>query len=175
MAKKENRERTSKKEIVLGGGKSKRKSGLFAALAVLLSSALTLVIVFSGGQRVKTVSAESGVVSIPLSEVSDGKAHFYEYNFYAYKGDRRINFFLLKSDDGVLRAAFDACDVCFRQKKGYRQEEDFMVCNNCGQSFPAARINVLRGGCNPAPLDRQVDGRFVTIRAEDLNQGSMYF
>ncbi len=81
----------------------------------------------------------------------------------------------MKSSDGVMRAAFDACDVCFREKKGYRQEGDVMVCNNCGQRFPSTKINVLKGGCNPAPLGRTVQGDSLVINASDIEQGGWYF
>ena len=29
-----------------------------------------------------------------------------------------------------------------------------MVCNNCGQKFSSDLINEIKGGCNPAPLER---------------------
>jgi uncharacterized membrane protein len=116
------------------------------------------------------VSAEAGEVKIPVSEVSDGKAHF-----YTYKGRRDVNFFVLQSSDGIIRAAFDACDVCYRERKGYHQEGDLMVCNNCGQVFPSVKINVLKGGCNPAPLDRAVQGEFLVMKTTDIEAGGFYF
>ena len=81
----------------------------------------------------------------------------------------------MKSSDGVIRAAFDACDTCFREKKGYHQEGDLMVCNICGLEFESNKINEVRGGCNPAPLDRNVDGESLVIKAESLQEGVKYF
>ncbi|MEM3554980.1 MAG: Fe-S-containing protein, partial [Candidatus Micrarchaeaceae archaeon] len=60
-------------------------------------------------------------------------------------------------------AAFNACDVCYPARKGYHQEGDVMVCNNCGRRFPTNQINIVRGGCNPAPLERAVDGDTLVI------------
>ena len=34
-----------------------------------------------------------------------------------------------------------------------------MVCNNCGKAFPSDQINVITGGCNPIPLERNGLGR----------------
>ncbi len=110
-------------------------------------------------------------MTIPLAEVNDGKAHFYRY---VKEGDQ-VDFFLLKSTDGMLRAAFDTCDVCFREKKGYRQEGDFMVCNNCNQQFRSDLINEIKGGCNPAPLNRSLAGDKVVIAEADLAGGGFYF
>ena len=86
-----------------------------------------------------------------------------------------MNFFVVKSNDGVIRAAFDACDVCFPAKKGYTQDGDFMICNNCGRRFHSSRINVVEGGCNPAPLQREVIGDQLVIKTSDVIPGARYF
>ena len=82
---------------------------------------------------------------------------------------------MVKSSDGIIRAAFDACDVCFASKKGYSQDGDFMVCNNCGRRFHSSRINVVKGGCNPAPLSREVAGEHLVITVADVIPGSRFF
>ena len=111
-------------------------------------------------------------VSFPVETFDDSQAKHYSYQ--APDG-KTIKFFILKSSDGVIRAAFDACDVCFASKKGYRQEGDFMVCNNCGQKFLSTRINEVKGGCNPAPLERKIEGGKLTIAVSDILTGSRYF
>ena len=124
----------------------------------------------SGGTYPR-VRVEDGSVRIPLASVGDGMAHF----FTVRHGDTDVDFFVLKSRDGVIRSAFDTCDVCFKAKKGYRQEGDMMVCNNCGQKFAADKINEIKGGCNPAPLRRTVSGDALVIAAADIGKGAWYF
>jgi uncharacterized membrane protein len=34
---------------------------------------------------------------------------------------------------------------------------------------------VLQGGCNPAPIERSVEGDRVVLRAAALEQGQIYF
>ena len=126
---------------------------------------------FFGFDKYASVDSENGVVSIPVSEVDDGEAHYYVYD----NGGRDVKFFLLKSEDGVIRAAFDACDVCFGEKKGYSQDGEFMVCNNCGQRFHSARINEVQGGCNPSPLTRVIQGGNVILNVGDIAVGGRYF
>lgn len=109
--------------------------------------------------------------SIPVSVLDDGKAHYFE----AEAGGTAVRFFALKSADGVYRAAFDACDVCYEAKKGYSQDGEFMVCNNCGQRFHSSRINEIKGGCNPAPLNREVEQGQLHIALADIAQGATYF
>jgi uncharacterized membrane protein len=121
--------------------------------------------------KYQSVKAENGQVLIPINTVNDGEAHY----FTLKSQGREINFFVLKSRDGVIRAAFDACDVCFPQKKGYRQQGDFMICNNCGQQFHSTKINVIKGGCNPAPLHRTENGGQLVITLADINSGIRYF
>ena len=110
-------------------------------------------------------------VRIPLSALDSGKAIFLKADL----GGTEIHYFAVKSGDGVYRAAYDACDVCYRMNRGYRQEGDLMVCNNCGQSFPSAKVNEVKGGCNPAPLARAVEGEHLVIRKADLAAGGPYF
>jgi uncharacterized membrane protein len=81
----------------------------------------------------------------------------------------------MKSSDGVYRAALDACDVCFASKRGYRQEGDDMVCNNCGNHFHSAQINEVKGGCNPVGLERKVNGDRLSLSAKELEDGASYF
>lgn len=110
-------------------------------------------------------------LSIPINEVSDGKAHYYSID----TDGKEIRFFVVRSKDGIIRAAFDACDVCYRSKKGYARQGDFMVCNNCGMRFHSSRINVVKGGCNPSPLERRTEGDKLIISLDTIKSGAMYF
>lgn len=119
----------------------------------------------------KEVKAQNGLVTIPVDQISDGKAH----HFLFKDAGAAIKFFALKSSDGAIRVAFDACDVCHHAKKGYSQDKDFMICNNCGMKFHSQRIGDVEGGCNPAPLRRAVEGGNVVIAASDLAAGKRFF
>jgi uncharacterized membrane protein len=115
---------------------------------------------------------QGDLVSFAAADFADGKARFYQY---PAPGGITVRYFILQSSDGLIRAAFDACDVCWPANKGYRQEGDEMICNNCGRHFPSVRINEVKGGCNPAPLKRRVAGGRVFIRVADILEGSRYF
>jgi hypothetical protein len=132
----------------------------------LVAKAATL-----GHDPYPAIAAENGAIRLPVSAFDDGQARFYTF----MQDGRPIEFFVLKDSGGVLRVAFNACDVCFPAKLGYHQEGDEMVCGNCGSRFPAARIGLVRGGCNPAPLAHKVDGSTLTIQVDDLIAGLSYF
>lgn len=116
-------------------------------------------------------AGQDGKIHFSSADYTDGKAKF--YRFQGQSGP--IDFFVVKSSDGVIRSAFDTCDVCYKALKGYRQEGHEMVCNNCDQRFPTDKINIVKGGCNPAPLQRQETGEKVVIAATDIERGAWYF
>jgi hypothetical protein len=122
------------------------------------------------GRKVDLAGMRTDVFSIPLSEITR-EAKFYE----AMVGEVPVRFFVMMSSDGVIRSALDACDTCAHTLKGYRQEGDFMVCNNCDQRFPSTKINVVRGGCNPVPLNNETKDGELRIRVADIQQCTRYF
>jgi uncharacterized membrane protein len=152
----------------------KRNPFPLVAIALCIVVAAGLAFAFLGGDSAPTVNsvrADQGSVSIPLTQINDGKAHF----FTIRSDGADVRFFVLKSNDGVVRAAFDTCDVCYRYNQGYRQEGDFMVCNACDQRFRSDQVNEIKGGCNPAPLERTIVGDKLVIAEADIGQGAWYF
>jgi uncharacterized membrane protein len=119
----------------------------------------------------RAVTSEGGLVRIPLAVIEDGNAHFFAYA----AGGKTITFFLMKSADGIIRTAFDACTACNHARLGYRQEGDHVVCNNCGMGFKPADIGKVTGGCNPIPIGKTVDGQTIVLKAKDLEEGAQYF
>jgi uncharacterized membrane protein len=164
-----NRDRFSQTQQQPGGRVS--PTAMVGGVAALLLVLLAAVIWFRGAGTA-AAGLTSGDVALPVADFADGQARFYRY---AAAGGREVRFFVMRSADGVVRAAFDTCDVCYRERKGYNQDGDTMVCNNCSQRFHSTNINELRGGCNPAPLDRRVEDGRVVITAAALNAGSWYF
>ena len=158
-----------------------RRSGGISWNAILVTTGLLFfaAVVYvtrssarAGDVATQDIAAQGGDITLQASLFDDGQARFYRYTTAA---GRDIRFFVMKSSDGVIRAAFDTCDVCYRERKGYRQQGDVMVCNNCGKAFRSVDINVLQGGCNPAPLERAVEGGQVILRAAALETGAWYF
>ena len=158
------------------GRSNKNTVKILALAAVALVAVVAYVVAGAGGERAAAVAGgglkvAGGEVSLPVSELG-GKARFYEYKTASGK---TVRFFAMKSSDGVYRAALDACDVCFHAKKGYSQEGEDMVCNKCGMHFPSAKINEVKGGCNPVGLERKVNGDRLSLSARELEDGASYF
>ena len=160
-------------------GKSARKSkktiirwSALTVIALLLGVGAVFALNIPGLGKSEKVKAVNGAVNIPMAKVSDGKAHFYRIE----DGGKDIGFFVVKGSDGALHTAFDACDVCFREKKGYVQQGEFMICKNCNKKFAINMIGkVSGGGCNPSYLNFSDDGKNVIIKVADLKPGSRFF
>jgi len=166
---------SSEKKSRLTEEKKSSKTPLIAVAALVLFAgaalaAFTLFRAPSG--TIGVANANATELSFDLATFDDGAPKYYSHKTSSGK---QVKFFVLKSSDGVVRAAFDACDVCYQSKKGYRQEGNFMVCNNCGQRFVSTKINEIRGGCNPAPLERTVAGDKLVIAIADILTGQRYF
>jgi uncharacterized membrane protein len=118
------------------------------------------------------VKPVNGVFTFPAAAFQDGRARHFEYR---PSPNQAVRFFVVKSTDGVIRAAFDACEQCFRAKKGYVQQGNNMVCINCGLKFRTDKINVVTGGCNPVTLKKTIQGPNVVIAQQDVMAGLNYF
>lgn len=128
----------------------------------------------SGSKQIsleQSVAPAATMLKYPTSLFIDGVAKHFSYQH----GDLTIKYFVLRSSDGVIRAAFDACDVCWPAGKGYYQDGDHMVCRNCGRRFASVMVNEVEGGCNPSPLIRTIQDDELIIQVEDIIKGKQYF
>lgn len=121
--------------------------------------------------RYTPVSAENGEVKVQLSALQGSTASYFVYN----ANGKDIKFFMLRASDGTVRLALDACTACNHAKLGYRQNGEAMVCNNCGMSFKSTDIGHISGGCSPIPLQNSQDGKTLTVKVKDLEEGAKYF
>jgi len=152
----------------------KVKNWIIGITAILLLTAIFFTKGFGLFNSNITGSAtDVGAIKISLSEISE-KVKWYEYDSNGVK----IRFFAVKADDGSIKTGFDACDICYKFKKGYRQEGNYLVCNNCGRRFSISGLgteNKNPGGCWPGYLSSYVDGQNLIIKKSDLVKGQWRF
>ena len=170
----------AKKKVVLEGRStswSPMSIGLVICGLLVFGAAAVFLMPWGKEQQPASPMASSAgqmemtTITYPVAQFNDGKAQHFHYKTDGIE----IRYFILKSSDGVLRAAFDACDVCWPAGKGYYQEGDEMICRNCGRRFASVRINEVKGGCNPAPLNRSVKGDQLVLHIDDILEGRTYF
>lgn len=169
--------REAKKAAVLGTERKSRLPIILAVCAFVFAGAGFYLVTNGIGERTVTSEANRSPgatgdqVVHQVSQFTDGRAQHFEFKH----DDITIRYFILKSSDGIIRAAFDACDVCWPAGKGYYQDGDVMVCRNCGRRFASVLVNEVKGGCNPAPLKRTVQGEQLILKVQDILEGRQYF
>jgi uncharacterized membrane protein len=171
----------TKKAAVLGSspaGSRSPASGKVLLIACALVAMVMLLLLFthSGPKDSRTeasvVTPVNGELLHPAALFADGQARHFVLRTEDGVG---IRYFVLQTPDGLIRTAFDACDVCWQADMGYVQDGDVMICRNCGMRFPSRIIGEVRGGCNPTPLASQVREGDLVIRAGDVLEGRRYF
>jgi uncharacterized membrane protein len=116
--------------------------------------------------------AQESAIRIPISEVSTSA------KWYTYDSDGlEVRYFLVKGTDGKIHLGTDACDVCYKNKKGYTQDGNVLTCNNCGKIFAINNLGVenLSGGCWPSYIPMKIENNNVIIQRTDLNAKQFMF
>ena len=110
---------------------------------------------------------KNGYLAIPIADLSQA-ASFYKADI----DGTEIELVALKDSKGNLRTAFNACQVCYSSGKGYYvQDGNYLVCQNCGNSFTIDQVGIASGGCNPWPIldsDRTVTDDEIQISYDVL-------
>ena len=110
---------------------------------------------------------KDGYLAIPIAGLSQ-TASFYKADL----DGTEVELVALKDSKGNLRTAFNACQVCYSSGRGYyRQEGEYLVCQNCGNSFTIDQVGIASGGCNSWPIldsDRTVTDDEIQISYDVL-------
>lgn len=163
--------------------KKKRNQKMVVVSSLVIIALLSIVIMISmlndpddQNQNVNDFTPSDVIsqmeVSIPLSEISSNA------KFYSYEVDGvDVQYFAVKGSDGDVHVAFNACDVCYNAKRGYRQNGDVMHCINCGKEFSINSIGTdnTAGGCWPSFLPIKFDGDTVVIDISELEEKKYMF
>lgn len=126
------------------------------------------------GENGEEVSLIDGQSELDVKIFDDNLAHYYHTKL---PNGKIIYFFVVKDKAGIYRAAANACQICFDARMGFRQEGDFMVCSTCGNKYPLEKIATEKGGCNPGPINPNLeaeDGKII-IEQSDLKQVAEFF
>jgi uncharacterized membrane protein len=125
-------------------------------------------------EQATTAQAASSDLVIPIAEIAE------DAGFYAINVDgTQMEVIAVRAPDGTIRTAFNTCQVCYDSGRGYYvQDGDKLVCQNCGNRFSMAQVEVDSGGCNPWPIfdgDKQTDAENITIPYAFLKNSAALF
>lgn len=158
--------------IFLIGNPFSQKTGDNQNLNALKNNAVSQIAF--NGDKGENVVLKNNEILFDADIFSDGKAKFYNT---AMPDGKIIYFFVVKDKNGAYHAAANACVVCFKTYKGFRQEGNEIVCNNCGNRYPIEKIATEKGGCNPGPINPNlpVKNGKIAITLPELEQVSGLF
>ncbi len=122
----------------------------------------------TGLSPARRVTAQDGMVRIPLTELAGGDLHRYVYSSAA--GTTR--FFLIARPGQEPGVAVDACQIC--GALGYYRRQGNVICRNCSAEIYVPSIG-MPGGCNPIPLKHSVTEGEVRIPAASLAEMAPLF
>jgi uncharacterized membrane protein len=114
------------------------------------------------------VTAENGVITIPLAQVADGDLHRYSIR----ENGQDIRFWLYKKPDGKIATVFDACEIC--GAVGFYKGTNGVICKNCAAPINPQSVG-QPGGCNPIPLKATTTADSVVIQEAEVAAGTRYF
>ena len=138
-----------------------------AAACLVVILALTADFIYArvnaAPPSVQTITAQGGVVRIPIQEIQDGAMHLFATNT---DGHQSVRFLVIKKPNG-WGTALDACRIC--GPEGYRQDGQNVVCRHCGSTIYVPSIGD-QGGCNPIAVASHVEGTDLVMDLSSLTQ-----
>lgn len=171
-------------KVVAGAGDAERRlaqakaqrerSARLTAVAVLLAVVVLVGVVYAREIAPRTLPPpemlmrDGDTVRVRAAGLSDGAMH--RFGFLAH--GRLVRFLAIKTSDGTVRTALDACEIC--GPFGYLQEGDHLVCLNCMAEINPVTVGNA-GGCNPIPLASEVRGDSVQVAIKDLEDNASRF
>ncbi|MFX0174134.1 MAG: Fe-S-containing protein [Candidatus Hodarchaeota archaeon] len=163
-----NEEKITRAEARILEKSQKKENWSFIKAIIIISIVCFASIVLlqtPNNDKVLTPTQEGDELVIQVSSLNS-KAKFYGYN----SESTLIKFFAVIGSDNNVHIAFDACDVCYSDKKGYTQDDTVMVCNNCGNKFLITGIGTenLQGGCWPSYLPVDMNTGQIRIKISDI-------
>ncbi len=156
----------------------KNKNIIITAAAILIV-AIAAFSIFTDNNKDQVVADssatnENGDIVIPIADITE-KATFYTYD----ELDSKMEIIAVKASDGTIRTAFNTCQVCYSSGRGYYvQEDDLLICQNCGNQFSMDDVEVTKGGCNPVPIfdeQKKVNDETITIPKEFMEEAEVIF
>jgi uncharacterized membrane protein len=144
--------------------------GLFVVVGLVAELALAGRLGKSGFERVS--AGDDHFVTIDVGKLEPLQVRFFRF---LNPANQEVKFFVGRDGDGTIQVAFDANEACFKTKRGYKAQGEWLVCRKCDKAFRLAGVNNGKGGCEPVQLAHRVVENRVLIAEQDVLAGWRYF
>ena len=143
---------------------------LFAGTVLLADYASEGGFSHSGFERVSPDT--QGLVVLDVSDLEPNGVRFFRF---LNSGNQEVKFFVGRDENQTIQVAFDANEICYKTKRGYTHQDDWLVCKKCEKAFRLSEVNAGGGGCKPVPVVHRVDGQKLILTESDILAGWRYF
>lgn len=127
---------------------------LISMKKIIIISAIILNLFFITGcddNKYIDVYSNDGKIIIDTTNITS-KATFVNYEVDSVV----IQFIVVRGSDGVVRIAFNTCQVCNPSPNAYFiQKGNYLECQNCKTKFSIDKLGIEIGGCNPQPVENK--------------------
>lgn len=146
----------------------RRKQRRWAFASALTCTAVILILAaefaytrVTATTEARSIQSDSGVVRIPMSEISDANLHIYSVD----ASGTSLRFMVIRKPNGSWGTALDACLIC--GTAGYRQDGSNVICRNCASAIYIPTIGEA-GGCNPVGVPSRAENGSLLIDVASL-------
>jgi uncharacterized membrane protein len=113
-----------------------------------------------------------GTVRIDVSALAAEQVRFFRF---LNRGNQEVRFFVGRDENGAVQVAYDANEICYKRKRGFKAEDGWLVCRVCDKPFRLTSVNEGGGGCRPIPLTHRLEGATLVLAEADILNGWRYF
>jgi len=125
-----------------------------------LAAASFLVFSLSACSKPPSYSAPKRSATDIVIETSSLELEVPKFYTYRFQG-KNINFFVVKMPDTTL-SFLDACASCYPHKRGYRCENNEVICRYCNTRYPVGKLEKGLGNCYPIRIEgRMESGKYL--------------
>jgi len=133
----------------------------------------TSINLFPQEKKIMALTSKDNVnILLPISSLTNNAG------FYSVKLKKNnVRFFAILDLQNKVHIAFDACDVCYEARKGYKVINNSAICNNCGNRYSLNLIGKdnINGGCWPSYLPFKEVNNNLVIKISDLEAKRFLF
>ena len=147
-------------------------SSMMELPAFLLIASIVLLILSACSRQVSypTPVRIGPDIVIDTSVLEVGVPKFYTYPFH----EKHVNFFVVKIGDRIL-SFLDACTSCYPHKRGYRYEDNAVICRDCNVRLPIDKLEKGIGNCYPIKIEGRIEKGKYLIPADILEKAAVKF
>jgi len=130
-------------------------------------------LIFFTGCKTKKIIEEEKFFDITISEIAETLTFF-----SAAVDNINVEIMAFTAPDGTIRLALNRCERCYKSGKGFLQERDRVICQQCDMRINMDIIGIESGGCNPIPIpneERILTENVIKISHEILSTYTQWF